>query len=134
MKRGLREVLCEFIEQDEHNSIHYSIVPLERAHIKIVEFKCSKEKAGYLKDLFGAFLDANAPPVTVKGLKMIGDKVILASVESDYLVKLHHDVKTLLLDNNISVDTSLFTPGIPLFLSEQTLNVSQEFLGNNHGT
>ena len=87
-----------------------------------------------MKDLFGAFLDATAPPVTVKGLKMIGDKAILASVESDYLVQLQHDVKTLLLDNNISVDTSPFTPGIPLFLSEQTLHVSQEFLGNNHET
>ena len=126
----MREVLCEFIEQDEDNSI----VPLERAHIKIVEFQCSREKAGYLKDIIGTLLDATAPPVIVKGLKMIGDTVILASVESDYLVQLQHDVKTLLLDNNISVDTSPFNPGIPLFLSEQTLNVSQEFLGNNHGT
>lgn len=132
LKRNLRNILCEFIEKDDQNSIHYSIAPFDKAHIKVVEFQCSRKEAETLTNVIGAFFDENPPPVKVTGLRMTGGKAILACVESDYLVWLHHEIKEILFENCISVDTSPFNPGIPLFLSNERLSISQGFIGNHN--
>ena len=128
--RSLREILCEIVEQDEDDHVHHSIVPLERAHIKIVEFQCSREKLMMLYNILGAFIEEiPQSEVTVKSLRMMGDNVVMVGVESEHLVRLHNDVKTVLLDNNISVDTSPFTPGITLLESEHKLNINSNIFG-----